>query len=117
MRSNMGSTACYNCLRFLVVTVSLLVVIAALCMVTGITWVVVNTQAGQGSYTDMLVMLVGGGTVVLIASLGCCGALTQARWMVAIFCISLMVMLVGQVMLVVMLAFQVQGHFFEEYQI
>ena len=98
----MGSTACYNCLRFLVVTVSLLVVIAALCMVTGITWVVVNT--------DMLVMLVGGGTVVLIATPGCCGALTQARWMVAIFCICLMALVVGQVTLVVMLAFQVQGY-------
>ena len=111
----MASTACYNCMRFLVVTVSLLVMIAALCMVTGITWVLVNTQAGQGSYTDMVVMLVGGGAVVLIATLGGCGALTQARWMVAIFCISLMAMVVGQVMLVVMLAFQVQGYFLEGY--
>ena len=51
----------------------------ALCMVTGITWMVVNTQAGQGSYTDMVVMLVGGVTVVLIATIGCCGALTQGR--------------------------------------
>ena len=108
MRINVASTACYNCLRFLVVTMSLLVLIAALCMVTGITCVVVNTQPGQGNYTDMVVLLVGGGTVVLIATLGCCGALTQARWMVAIFCICLMALVVGQVMLVVMLAFQVQ---------
>ena len=115
MRSNIGSIACYNCLRFLVVTVSLLLVIAALCMVTGITWVVVNTQAGQGSYTDMVVMLVGGVTVVLIATIGCCGALTQGRWMVAIFCISLMALLVGQVMLVVRLAFQVQGYISKRY--
>ena len=102
--------ACYNCLRFLVVTVSLLVLVAALCLVAGITWVVLNTQAGQGSYTHMLGMLVGGGTVVLTATLGCCGALTQARWMVAIFCISLIVILVGQVILGVMLAFKVQSY-------
>ena len=106
MRSNAGGTACYNCLRFLVVTVSLLVLVAALCLVAGITWV-----AGQGSYTHMLLgIVVGGGTVVLTATLGCCGALTQARWMVAIFCISLMAMLVGQVIVGVMLAFQLQKH-------
>ena len=74
-------------------------------MVTGFTWVVVNTQAGQGSYTHMLVMLVGGGTVVLIATIRCCGALSEARWMVAIFCICIMAMLVGQVMLVAMMDF------------
>ena len=110
MRINVASTACYNCLRFLVVTVSLLVLIAALCMVNGITRVVVNIQASKCCYTYMVFMLVFGGTVVLIASLGCCGALTQTRWMVAIFCIYLMAMMVGQFTLVVMLAFQVQLH-------
>eukprot|EP00092_Neocalanus_flemingeri_P104009 GFUD01133167.1.p1 GENE.GFUD01133167.1~~GFUD01133167.1.p1 ORF type:complete len:141 (-),score=40.13 GFUD01133167.1:4-426(-) len=106
----MSGTGCYNCLRFLVVTVSMLVMTAALCLVSGTSWVVVNTelyrQGGQGSYTNIslltVALLVVGGTVVLLATVGCCGALTQSRGMVAVFCICLMAIVVGEVTLVVM---------------
>jgi hypothetical protein len=112
----MASTGCYNCLRFLIVTVSMLVMIAALCLVTGIIWLVVDTQLnrqyGKGSYTYTVVMLVVGGIVVLIAMTGCCGALTQSRWMVAIICLCLTAMVAGEVTLFVMLAFKVSKNLY-----
>ena len=100
----MARLGCYNCLRFLVVVVSLLAVAASLCLLCVSTWLVVNMQ---NSYADIVPVLLGGGVLVLIATMGCCGALTQTRWLVAIFCICLLAILVGQVTFVGMLLFKV----------
>ena len=94
--------ACYNCIRFLVVTISMLALVPALTLLCGGVWLVV-----QDSSADSVVVLVGGGIVVLLACLGCGGALAQSRVMVGIFCTSLLALLVGQVILVVLLLLKV----------
>ena len=59
----MARLGCYNCLRFLVVVVSLLAVVAALCLLCVSTWLVVNMQ---NSYADIVPVLLGEGCLYLL---------------------------------------------------
>lgn len=92
-----------NCIRFLVVTVSILVLVPAFFLLFVGVWLLVNLE---DSYSDSAIVLVLGGIVVLLATLGCGGAILQSRFMVAFFCTSLLALLVGQVTLIILLVFK-----------
>jgi len=95
-------TSCYNCLRFLVVSVSLVAVIAALCLLLVACWVAHFTD-----WSWVAVALLGvGGTVVFIATMGCFGGLTQSRCFLVLFTICLMFIVVGELVLVGFLWFK-----------
>ena len=108
----MASMASYNCLRFLVVSISL-VFLMLLVLVVGVLCLgEMYTQFYGDSYTDTLILIGIIAAFTLLVLLGCWGALVQINCLVIFFTVILLALVVTQVVLAILVAFQVCYQFF-----
>ena len=108
----MGSSCCYSCLKVIVFTVNLVVMLVGLSMAGLAVWLLVSEHLYlSSSLEDFFLVtcaaLSVGLLMALLAFMACCGAITSSRCFLGMFVISLVAMMVGQVAVAVLLYFKV----------
>lgn len=102
---------CFSCLKASVLVVDLLVLFLGL-LITGLaSWLLVSehiylTPSSSDLSLGSYLLLSVGISVSILAFLGCCGALTTSRCLLAIFIILLILLTIGEVILAVLLHYQ-----------
>jgi len=108
----MAGTGCFSCLRFLVASLNLLVLLLGLGLTALGAWLVaeehiyLNTVDLSSLSIPALALLFSGVGVILVAAIGCCGALATSRCLLATFSLLLVTLVFGQLSLAGLLYFK-----------
>jgi len=104
----MCSSCCYSCLKAMVITVNLVVMLFGLSMAGVAVWLLVSEHLYLSrGFEDFSIAtctaLSVGLLMALLAFMACCGAITSSRCFLGMFVISLVAMMAGQVAVAVLL--------------
>lgn len=108
----MAGSGCFSCLRFLVVSLNTLVLLTGLGLTALGSWLVAEEHVylGTASLSSLslpsLSLVSTGLCVLLVAFIGCCGALTSSRCLLGTFSLLLVTLVFGQLSVAGLLYFK-----------